>query len=125
MAKSIHNDLFDAALNYLKTYGNELTLCSAEPTSYTEAHTTYKLADVVLDTGDYTGPVDGDVSGRKITVNQQADVPVDATGTGTHVAIVDTNNTKLLMVSTCNSIQVTSGNTVTIPQFSWELRDPS
>ena len=125
MAKSIHNDLFDAALNYLKNNGNELTLCSQEPTSYEEAHTTYKLADVALDTGDYIGPVDGTVSGRKITTNQQADVPVDATGTGTHVAIVDTNNSKLLMVSTCNSIQVTSGNNVTIPQFSWELRDPS
>ena len=125
MAKSIHNDIFDAALNYLKNNGNELTLCSQEPTSYTEAHSTYALADVALDTGDYTGPVDGTVSGRKITVNQQADVPVDATGTGTHVAIVDTNNSKLLLVSTCNSIQVTSGNNVTIPQFSWELRDPS
>ena len=125
MAKSIHNDVFDAALDYLKNNGNELTLCSQEPTSYTEAHETYKLADVALDSGDYAGPYDGDVSGRKITVGQQADVPVDATGTGTHVAIIDTNNSKLLLVSTCNSIQVTSGNTVTIPQFSWELRDPS
>ena len=90
-----------------------------------KAHTTYKLADVVLDTGDFTGPVDGDVSGRKIIIGQQTDVPTDSTGVGTHVAIVDTNSTKLLAVSTCNSIQVTAGNPITIPAFDWELRDPS
>lgn len=125
MAKSVHNDVLDAALNYIKTNGTRLCLCSAEPTTYTEAITTYKLADVDIISTDYTGPADGDVSGRKLAVDGQTGVAVDSNGTATHLAIVDVSNTKLLYVTTISSQVVTAGNTATLGTWDIELEDPA
>lgn len=124
MPKSIHDDVLDAALNYIKTNGNELTVCSTEPTTYTQAHTTYKLADVALDSADYTVS-DGDTSGRKVRIAQQTDIPIDTTGTANWVCINDTNNSKLLLKTSCTAQSLTSGNTVTTPAYDDEIADPS
>ena len=70
---------FDAGLNYLKNNVTRLCACSAEPTTYTEAITTYKLANVTVDSSDFT-VADGAVNGRKVTVAQQTPVTVDANG---------------------------------------------
>jgi len=132
MGKTVHDDLLDGALNILKNNGTRLCVCSAEPTTYNEAMTTYdggagkyKLAIKTISAADFTGPADGDVSGRKITVNQQAGVPVDATASATHIAICDSVNSKLLLVTTCTSQPLTLGNTVTIPAFKEEYADPT
>jgi len=124
MGKSIHDNVLDAALNYIKNNATELTVCSTEPTTYAEAHTTYKLADVVIDSADFTGPGNGDVSGRKITVNQQTDIDVDTTGTAAHVALTNGSDT-LILVTTCTEQGLTQGNTVTVPAFDDEIADPS
>ena len=125
MAKSIHNDVLDAALDKIAT-GTILTVCSAEPTSRTEAVTTYALADIVMTAGDGNGDYtvgDGDTSGRKVAVAQQADIDIDSSGTATHIAICDAST--LLLVTTCTSQALTSGGTVTVPTFDDEILDPS
>jgi len=124
MAKSIHDDVLDAALEYLEVNGDEFNVCSAQPTTYTEAHTTYMLAQHSATTADSI-VADGDSSGRKITWSQQADITITNSGTATHVAIADTGNSKLLLVTTCTSQALTSGNTVTIPTFDDEIADPA
>ena len=67
-----------------------LTVCSAQPTTYAEASSTYKLADVVMTAGagngDYT-LANGDASGRKLTVLQQTNMDIDSSGTATHVGM--------------------------------------
>lgn len=125
MAKWANDDVMDAALAVVAT-GNILTVCSTQPTTRTEAVTTYKLADVAVTPGDGNGDFtvgDGDVSGRKLTVAEQADIPVDSTGTATHVAICDGSD--LLYVTTCTSQAINSGNTVTVPAWDIEIADPS
>jgi len=124
MAKSVHNDVLDAALNYLATNATRMTACSAQPTTYAEGNATYALADVTIDSGDFS-VADGDSSGRKVTVAAQNGVTVDANGTATHVALLDVSNTKLLYVTTCTSQVLTSGNTVNFPAFDIEIADPS
>lgn len=127
MAKSVHDDVLDAALAEVAT-GTRITVCSAEPTTYTEAITDYKLADVTVTAGDGNGDftiADGDTSGRKVSIAEQADVDVDTSGTATHVAIVDVSNTTLLLVTTCNSQAIVDTGTVTIPAFDYEILDPS
>ena len=124
MAKSIHNDVLDAALEYIESTGDEINVCSAQPTTYAEAHTTYMLAQHTMTSADYTVG-DGDSSGRKVAVAQQADITITNSGTATHVAITDTGESKLLLVTTCTSQALTSGNTVTVPSFDDELSDPS
>lgn len=121
MAKFATDAVLDALLDKVAT-GTILTVCSAQPTTRTEAITTYKLADVVTDSGDFS-KADGDTSGRKVTVAQQTDVPVDSNGTATHVAICDGSN--LLYVTTVTSQVLTLGNSISIPAWTITVADPS
>lgn len=127
MAKSCHDDVLDAALNYIKNNATRLTLCNAQPTTYTEGNATFALADITIDTGDFTGPANGDTSGRKITVNAQADVDVDTTDPGgtNHVALLDVANSKLLYVTTAPDVAVDAAGTVTIGAWDVEILDPT
>jgi len=125
MGKSVHDDVLDAMLSYIKNNATRISVCSSEPTTYTQATSTYKLAIKTISSSDFTGPADGDVSGRKITVNQAANIEVDASGTAQHVALSDSNNSKLLYVTTCTSQALTEGNTVTIPAWDIEVSDPT
>lgn len=125
MGKSVSNTVLDEALNYVKTNGTRICFCSAEPTTYSEAITTYKLADVDIISTDYTGPADGDVSGRKLGVDAQTGVAVDSTGTMTHVAIVDVTGTELLYVTTHSSLSLVSGSTIDMTAFDIEYADPA
>lgn len=120
MAKFANDLVMDAALDYIAT-GTIMTACSAQPTNRTEAVTTYALADVTLAGGDYT-KANGDSSGRKVTIAQKSNVPIDTTGTANHVAICD--GTNLLLVTTCTSQALTAGGTVTFPAFKDEIADP-
>lgn len=103
--KLLHNDVFDNGLDAgLKQVGDRLTICERAPTSYAEATTNkgsggVKLAEIAIDTTDFTGPADGDVSGRKLTVGAQTGMTIDVSGAGDHVAIVDVSATKLLVVN--------------------------
>lgn len=126
MGKSVDNSVLDAALNEIADNGTRLCFCSQEPTDYTEAITTYKLADLDgLTSGDYTGPADGDTNGRKLTVDAQTGITVDSDGTSNHVAIVDVTNTLLLYVTTHTGQAVTSGNTIDMSAWDIEIADPT
>ena len=129
MAKSIHDDVLDAALNYIKTNGDKMTVCEGEPTTYEHANsqkgtgTGKALGSAVLASGDYT--VTADSSGRKVTIAAQADEDVDQTGDGDHVAIVDTANSKLLKVATCTLQALVAGNKVSFPAWKINIQDPT
>jgi Flp pilus assembly protein TadG len=124
MAKSVHDDVLDGALNIVKNNCTRMTLCSAEPTTYTEGNATFALADVTMAAGDFTA-ANGDTSGRKLTVAAKNAVPVDASGTSTHVALLDVTNSKLLYVTTHTSQALTSGNTANIGSWKIEIADPT
>lgn len=120
MTKTVHDDVLDAALDEIRDNCTLMILCSAAPTTRTEAVTTYALADVSMSSGDFT-KANGDTSGRKLTVAAKAGVTVDSTGTATHVALVD--GSRLLYVTEQNSLSVSG--TVDIASWDIELRDPS
>lgn len=124
MAKSVHNDVLDAALDEIAT-ATRMVVCSGEPANFAGI-AAVALADVTLTAGDGNGDytiADGDTSGRKVTVAQQADIPVDTGGTATHVSLDD--GTTLLYVTTCTSVAVSGGGTVTVPAWKVEIADPS
>ena len=63
MAKIVHDDVLDGAFDVLDQ-ADIMTACSAQPTTRTEAITTYKLADVAMTPNtDYTKS-NGDTNGR-------------------------------------------------------------
>ena len=122
MGKSANDALPDAYLNEIKDNATLMIACSAEPTTRTEAVTTYALADVAVVSGDFTLG-NGDVSGRKLAVAAKSAVAIDTSGTATHVAIVD--GTRLLFVTTCTSIALVDTGTVNFPTWDIEVADPT
>lgn len=122
MAKFTHDDVLDAALAEVAT-ATRMVVASGQPANFAGI-AAVALADVVLTAGagngDYT-LANGDVSGRKLTVAAQNAVPVDSTGTATHVCLDD--GTTLLQVTTCTSQVLTAGNTVNVPAYDIEFAD--
>lgn len=122
MAKSVADSVLDGAFDILDQ-ANIMTACSAEPTTRTEAVTTFALADVAMTVNtDYT-KANGDTSGRKCTVAAKSGVTVDLSGTATHIALCDGSN--LLYVTTCTSQALTAANTVSFPAWKIEIADPT
>ena len=124
MAKTVHDDVLDGALNIIKNGVTQEAVCNAQPLTYAEATATYKLAlKTGLTSASFTGPANGDASGRKLTVNQQATITVDTGGTALFVALCTA--TVLYYVTTCTSQVLTAGNTVTVPAWDIEIADPT
>ena len=119
MAKWLNDLILDAGLDDI-ALGTIMTVCSAQPTSRTEATSTYTLADVAMSAGDFTKA--DDTSGRKLTIAAKNSVLIDTTGDPTHIAICDATN--LLAVTTCTGGTLTANglNTVNIP--SWVIHNP-
>jgi len=124
MAKSVHDNVLDAALNYIKNNATRICVCSTEPTTYTQAETTYMLAIKTISASDFTGPANGDTNGRKVTSNQHTGVSITNGGTALHVAFTIAGTT-LIYVTTCTSQALTGGGTVTIPAWDIEIADPT
>jgi len=124
MAKSASDAVLDGLLEIINDC-TLMTVCSAEPTTYAEAATTFKLADVVMTAGtDYTIS-NGDTNGRKVRVAAKSAVPIDTTGTATHVALAISASSTLHFVTTCTSQTLTSGGTVDVPVWDIEVADPT
>jgi len=111
MGKYVNDAVLDAALDKIATT-DQLVICEGQPTTYAEA-TTDKgsggnaLGEIPVDSGDFTKS-DGDVSGRKVTVAQQASIPVDVSGAWDHVALVDDSSSLLLLVTMLANSPITA-----------------
>ena len=124
MAKTVDDATLDAALGLVDDC-TIMTVCTTQPTTYTEMATTYKLADVVMTAGsDYT-IANGDTNGRKVTVAAKNAVPIDTSGTALFIALGVSGSSTLRYVTTCTSQALTSGGTVNIPAWDIEIADPT
>lgn len=128
MAKKVTDDILDAALDQIALCTN-MDVCSSEPADPTGI-TAASLATVVLTAGDGNGDytiANGDTSGRKITVAQQASISITGSGTATHVVLSSGDLVSSTMhVTTCTSQALTAGGTVTVPAYdASEIADPA
>lgn len=123
MAKAAPDATLDALLAKIAT-ATRLVVCSGEPANFAGI-AAVALADVVMTAGlgggDYTS-ANGDTNGRKVTVAQQAAVPIDTSGTATHISLDD--GSALIYVTTCTSQALTALGTVTVPAWDVEIADP-
>jgi CHASE2 domain-containing sensor protein len=122
MAKFAHNDVLDGTLNILRNASTKVTICTQQPTNFTEANVTYKLAEASVGAADFTLGA-GSPDGRRATIAAKS-TTVATTGTATHVALVDAANSKLLYVTTCTSQALTSGNALTIQSWTVDVGAP-
>jgi len=121
---TLDNRVFDNGLTILDTEANKVLVTSQEAGTYTEANATYALGNSTsLSIG---APADRSGGGRKVAVASITDGSVTATGTATHYALVDTNNSRLLATGALTASQaVTSGNTFTLATFDIGIPDPA
>jgi hypothetical protein len=124
MSKWSHADVLDGGLNVIKNNVTRICVCNAQPASYADAITNYKLAIKTISSSDFTGPSAGSSSSRVLQSNQHTNVTIDTTGDATHVAWCDSVNSKLLHVTTTVSQTITQGGTVTIPACNISYPQP-
>jgi hypothetical protein len=124
MGKATPDAVLDKMADYILGAADKLYVCSGEPANYAGI-AAVALADVAIDSSDFTKG-NGDVSGRKVTVGAQSAVPIDSSGTATHVVLAkDAATSELLYVTTCTSQALTAAGTVTVPAWDIEVADPA
>ena len=117
------DNAYDAQLNYIKNNAVRVDLCFTEPTTYTEAVTTYSCANATITSTDFTVAA-GDTSGRKLTFSKSGGSGT-ASQDGTFLAFTDGVD-ELIHVTTCTLKAVTSGSTVDFNAYDIsEIRDPT
>lgn len=111
----------DAALNYIKTNGTMLHICTAEPANYAGI-AAVELAKAAVS---LTGPADRSPSGRKVTIPAVVDDTVDTTGTAAYWAL--SNGTDTLIASgalsasaalTASGVYSTGAVDIGLPDFT-------
>jgi hypothetical protein len=120
----LNDNVYDYGLDWLDTNAINLYICSAEPTTYAQATSTYAL-------GSKSGiacsaPAAKTGGGREVTISAISDGTVSANGTATHFAIVNPTGSVLVATGALSASQsVTSGNTFTLTQFTIGIPDPA
>jgi hypothetical protein len=115
---TINTTALDAALAVIDN-ATTLHICDAEPANFAGVAGTSLGNDSIS----FTGPVNGDVSGRKVTVSAISGASVTGTGTASYWALVD--GSTLYATGELDSPQgVVSGNTFSLAAFDIEIRDP-
>lgn len=121
MANKVADYVLDNGLTVIDTGAVRIDINSADPTTYTEATSTFTLGNKTTAAGASWGaPAAGDTNGRKVTSVAITDGSVTATGTATKWSTSDA--TRLLVNGSLNASQaVTNGNTFTLGAFKLEL----
>lgn len=121
MAKAVHPDVLDGALNIVRT-ATKMVATAGQPATFTAANTG-RLAEVTMATGDYTLAA-GITDGRRATVAGKSGVSVAAAGTADHVALLDVSGSRLLYVTTCPAQVLSVGGTVSFAAWDVEIGNP-
>lgn len=128
MPKEVPDFILDAALDTV-ALGDSIRVLSAYTLGDTHATVvTNTIAQGALTPGDGGGDftiANGDTSGRKITISQQVDLSISTTATANHVAVVkDAATVSVNLVTTTPAQALTSGGTVTVNAYDYEITDP-
>ncbi|ACL71491.1 hypothetical protein Tgr7_0393 [Thioalkalivibrio sulfidiphilus HL-EbGr7] len=119
MARFANDYVLDGTLDRAAE-ATQLLVCVGQPIDRAAALAS-ALASESLTGADFTKAT-GDVSGRKVTVAQQADLSITDSGEADHVVLIDA--TRLLYATVCTPQVLTEGGTVTVPAWAIEVADP-
>lgn len=126
MASILADYVIDNGLTKLDTEADHIYVCSnTDPTTYTEATSTYALGNKSFSAGGAVGsPAAGSPNGRKVSTTAITDGAVTGTGSTTKWAITDNANTRLLVNGALSSsVPVVSGNAFALSSF--DVRIPN
>lgn len=119
----LHDTALDALLNDVYANGESLHICSALPSNYTEATSTYSLGSKSSPT--INAQSDRGGGGREVVIDAITDGSVSADGTADYWAIVkDSATSRLLAAGDLSAPQaVSNGNTFTLTSFAIGVPD--
>jgi hypothetical protein len=126
MAKYAHPDVLDQGINYIKTNCNKMAVIDAY--TFGNSYATVNgdiLAEVSMTSTDFTLGTSG--NNRTLTTAAgKSDASANATGAASHIAFVDTVNSKVLWVTEETSGQIiTIGNAVNFPVLVYTSQQPT
>ena len=121
MSKFCSNAVFDAALTRIST-ATRMIAMSGQPATYAAADTG-RLCEAAVAPADFA-ILNGDVSGRKVTIAAKSGLAVVAAGTVDHIALLDPVTTTLLYVTTCPAQAIVAGGTVSLAGWQVEINQP-
>ena len=125
MAKWAHADVLDNGINYIKTNCNKVAVISAYTAgdSYATVNAAI-LAEATMASGDFTLGTSGKDRTLTTAAGKQ-DASANAGGAASHIAFVDTVNSKVLWVTEETSGQtIVAGNPVTFPSLVYTAKQP-
>ncbi len=126
MAKYAHPDVLDNGIAYIRTNCNKIAVISAYTfgDSYSVVNGNI-LAEATMTSTDFTLGTSG--NDRTLTsATGKSDTSANATGAASHIAFVDTANSKVLWVTEETSSQViTAGNQVNFPSLVYTSKQPT
>lgn len=127
MAKFCSSVVLDAAATVIRDAAEKIAVCTSDAITSVDDVETYTLAVTTLSTGASTSftLADSSVSGRKITISEQASIAVATTGVAGKIALYTTvGSTRLYYITECTTQALTStNNKVTIPAWSIHFYD--
>jgi hypothetical protein len=125
MAKYAHPDVLDQGPNFIKTNCNKMAVIDAYTFGDTYATVNGNiLAEAAMTSTDFTLASSG--NDRTLTsAAGKSDTSANATGAASHIAFVDTVNSKVLWVTEETSGQtITAGNPVNFPSLVYTAKQP-
>jgi hypothetical protein len=125
VASLLADSVLDGGLNVLDTLAQKIVICSQDPTSYTEATSTYCLGTKDFGTpGSAVGaPTTASPNGRKVTTQAITDGAVTANGTASKWAITGASANLYANGALASGQVVANGNTFTLAAF--DIRIPN
>ena len=112
----------DAELDYIKDNVTERYICAGDPVDRAAAIAAALCTLTGLTPASFTGPVNGDTSGRKITKNAETGDTIDSTGSGDTVCYCSAT-TLILKTNALSPQTLTSGGTVDTAAHDHENSD--
>jgi hypothetical protein len=128
MAKWVHSDVLDNGISYIKNNCDKVAVIvayTAGDSFATVAAPANIVGEAAMASGDFTIGSSG--QNRTLTTAAgKSDTAANNNGDPTHFAYLDTVNSKVLWVTTENSIQdVTAGNPVSFPSLVYTSNQPT
>jgi hypothetical protein len=112
----------DAALNEIKNNVTERYICAGNPTTRAAAISAALATLTGLSGSSFTGPADGDTSGRKLTKNAETGDGIDSSGTADTICYCSAS-VLIWRVNLSAPQALTSGGTVDVGAHKHEIAD--
>lgn len=122
MTAIVYDTAIDALLNDMKNNITERYITTGAPADRASAITAALATLTGLTTGSFTGPADGDTSGRKLTKNAETGDGIDASGTAASICYCSAS-VLIWRVDVSPTQALTSGGTVDTPAHKHEVAD--